>query len=737
MNPIQDFIQSFNSPSKKNKHSLSRKTITLNISDLNQSLKSPKTCINSIDDLKAVKKSQDIKQLIQRIANSKRVIVIAGAGISTPSGIPDFRSSTGAFKKIQNQYPGVFSSGKQLFDANLAFANQNTTSIFNQFISELSDQTQKAKPSIVHNLIKRFDERGSLTRCYTQNIDGLEKKAGLNSFEILENQSPYANFEPKPSPEDTDIASCLQSNNSLGAIIGDTNEIPQFNKSIKQNFSKNLNKPIRKSELLKKKVVPLHGLLDLLYCTLCKYSTNASSNTLLQQQSSIFAPENSSLSTEQDIDLKSSAVTYGSPCPQCISRSANRTNRNRRQLPIGFMRPGIVLYNEPHFYSNDIDRFIVYDTANKKQNVDLVLVLGTALTTPGCKSLIRQLSNNIHNLSNNESISVKSTKPSSTTKKQGLVVVVNRESVCHRVNQTVKPKISKTKIGPVQPISRNFVSPVKPILNSIKAQSLPVVDYELLGDLEEFCYLIEREWNSQTKLGAYGKASKVSNIFDDITKPKEKNVSKNIKQKRKMMSILEDLAPELFQKKPKIATISEKVSISRLPIDPTPNISDILFKSIPTLTKINLPPRPNELELGTKTSLNAPPLQNQDSPTLTILSKIAPKDPEDSLVDILSIDKPLETSCSLENSTPTKSPSLNPVVIKPEIRIRKIRLSNYKDYVFTNSSVKQNPEPQPIEEDIQKTTKRKRTSSKLKYSGFSPRKSLRLKQKNTMVQIPC
>ncbi|OCF74552.1 hypothetical protein I204_04929 [Kwoniella mangroviensis CBS 8886] len=114
------------------------------------------------------------------IAKARRVVVVSGAGISCSSGIPDFRSADGLYSLVKSRYPDSFFSGKELFSSGL-FLNPQTTSIFYTFIAELSAECMKAQPTKTHHFIKKLEQKGKLLRSYTQNIDGLERRLGLES----------------------------------------------------------------------------------------------------------------------------------------------------------------------------------------------------------------------------------------------------------------------------------------------------------------------------------------------------------------------------------------------------------------------------------------------------------------------------------------------------------------------------------------------------------------------------
>lgn len=68
--------------------------------------------------------------------------------------------------------------GRDLFDASL-FRDPTSTAIFYTFISELKRSIDAATPTPTHHFIKTLEAKKKLLRSYTQNIDGLEERAGL------------------------------------------------------------------------------------------------------------------------------------------------------------------------------------------------------------------------------------------------------------------------------------------------------------------------------------------------------------------------------------------------------------------------------------------------------------------------------------------------------------------------------------------------------------------------------
>lgn len=115
--------------------------------------------------------SDQIARLAGLINENKRFYVLTGAGISTDSGIPDFRSpGTGLWEKID---PIAVSSAEVLYNNPKVFYEEG----FKRF-----SKIASAEPNPGHHILARMEELGFIEGLVTQNIDGLHVKAGSNKI---------------------------------------------------------------------------------------------------------------------------------------------------------------------------------------------------------------------------------------------------------------------------------------------------------------------------------------------------------------------------------------------------------------------------------------------------------------------------------------------------------------------------------------------------------------------------
>lgn len=125
----------------------------------------------------------DIARLKQIINTSNNIVFFGGAGVSTESGIPDFRSVDGLYKQRYEYPPEIVLSH--------SFFLSNTEQFYEFYRDKMI--CLDAKPNITHRTLARLEQEGKLKAVITQNIDGLHQKGG--SKEVIElHGSIYRNY---------------------------------------------------------------------------------------------------------------------------------------------------------------------------------------------------------------------------------------------------------------------------------------------------------------------------------------------------------------------------------------------------------------------------------------------------------------------------------------------------------------------------------------------------------------
>jgi NAD-dependent deacetylase len=116
------------------------------------------------------------KQVAQWIITSKRTVVFGGAGLSTESGIPDFRSPGGVWDRYN---PEDFYFQKFI-------SSETSREKYWQMATEMYEPMKKAQPNLAHLAIAEMEKLGKLDCVITQNIDGLHLKAGNSEGKVIE-----------------------------------------------------------------------------------------------------------------------------------------------------------------------------------------------------------------------------------------------------------------------------------------------------------------------------------------------------------------------------------------------------------------------------------------------------------------------------------------------------------------------------------------------------------------------
>lgn len=125
-------------------------------------------------DQRELDTADGIARLATLIADAERLVTFTGAGISTESGIPDFRSPGGIwnrYKPIDYQTFMASDEGKREYWRR----GRNTYAVI-----------REAKPNVAHLALAELERRGILLGLITQNIDGLHTSAGTSSARLVE-----------------------------------------------------------------------------------------------------------------------------------------------------------------------------------------------------------------------------------------------------------------------------------------------------------------------------------------------------------------------------------------------------------------------------------------------------------------------------------------------------------------------------------------------------------------------
>lgn len=127
---------------------------------------------------------ENIKEFANLIKISEKIVFFGGAGVSTESGVPDYRSENGLYNTVKE-----YGVPPETILSHSFFMKH--TDVFYDFYRKyfLCDQIE---PNKAHKSLFRLEQMGKLIGIITQNIDGLHQKAGSkNVFELHGNSNEY------------------------------------------------------------------------------------------------------------------------------------------------------------------------------------------------------------------------------------------------------------------------------------------------------------------------------------------------------------------------------------------------------------------------------------------------------------------------------------------------------------------------------------------------------------------
>ncbi|CAE6472253.1 unnamed protein product [Rhizoctonia solani] len=294
--------------------------------------------------------------------------------------------------RLKREHPkGNITSGRDLFDA-AVFKSEETLAMFYKMISHLATLSDAAQPTPFHDMLHGLDARGQLLRVYTQNIDALEERAGL-SFGVptFPSRSRKRKAETSPSP----VRPRSSSSERPTAPSPPSHLCTPPGTASSSTQSSPASTPVPTPQL--PRCVPLHGTLKHLYCPSCYFT----------------------LPLCEPKQLESLRSGHSLACPQCAELDGTRRLVGKRTRGVSRLRPGVVLYNEPHregeaervgecvrrdligLGSDQLSR--TSSMRKKRGGDDLLIVAGTSLRIPGAKRIVREFAKALHPTSSTSS----------------------------------------------------------------------------------------------------------------------------------------------------------------------------------------------------------------------------------------------------------------------------------------------------------------------------------------------
>ena len=113
-------------------------------------------------------------RLVEMLRASRSMLIVTGAGISTASGIPDFRGPNGVWTRRRPVYYDEF------------MASEEARVEYWDFKLESWAIYQRARPNAVHFAVASLEQAGKLAAVVTQNVDGLHRRAGTSPDRLVE-----------------------------------------------------------------------------------------------------------------------------------------------------------------------------------------------------------------------------------------------------------------------------------------------------------------------------------------------------------------------------------------------------------------------------------------------------------------------------------------------------------------------------------------------------------------------
>ena len=129
----------------------------------------------------------DFQEIVNAIRLAEKIVVLAGAGMSTSCGIPDFRSKDGlyALARELGVCDGEFALPQPECIFDIAYFDADPRAFF-AFAARLLPPAEGFTPSLTHLFLRELDRRAKLQTCFTQNVDGIEAACGVRADRVIQ-----------------------------------------------------------------------------------------------------------------------------------------------------------------------------------------------------------------------------------------------------------------------------------------------------------------------------------------------------------------------------------------------------------------------------------------------------------------------------------------------------------------------------------------------------------------------
>ena len=119
-----------------------------------------------------IEEAEKVQQFLDMVEKSNNIVFFGGAGVSTESGIPDFRSVDGLYHQQYDYPPEMILSH--------TFYRQKPEEFYRFYRNKML--CLDAEPNMAHKKLAELEAKGKVKAVVTQNIDGLHQKAGSKRF---------------------------------------------------------------------------------------------------------------------------------------------------------------------------------------------------------------------------------------------------------------------------------------------------------------------------------------------------------------------------------------------------------------------------------------------------------------------------------------------------------------------------------------------------------------------------